>query len=465
MDKLTQNKLKGTSTGRIAAVKSQVAEVSWDSDQYPELLELLTSSTDPSVKLEVFSQSEDTVYCLILSDPNKLWRGMEIVGTESKLKIPAGDGLLGRIINLFGEPQDGKGQIQPSTYMPIYSKTTPLSTLKSSFQLLETGIKAIDFLTPLPKGGKIGFIGGAGVGKTILMTEILHNITKYHKGVSVFAGVGERIREGQELFQRLESSDVLKSTALVIGQMNENAAIRFRVALAAAAMAEYFRDLEKKDVLFFIDNMFRFLQAGNEVAAVLGEIPSEQGYQATLQSEISSLQDRLISNDNGSITSIQTIYAPSDEIGDPAVNAITAFLDTAVVLSRAVAQTGIYPPLDLFQSSSSTLSKTLLGEEHFETLTMFQKLLDNYDKLSHIVSIVGEAELSAEDRLLYNRTKKIINYLTQPFFSTEMQTGRNGIYVPRNTTVKDIKVILSGKLDGVPTENFLYLGSLADLKP
>jgi F-type H+-transporting ATPase subunit beta len=348
--------------------------------------------------------------------------------------------------------------------MSIYSTAPPLNTVKGNFEILETGIKAIDFLTPFKKGGKIGFIGGAGVGKTILMTELIHNITSAHKGVAIFAGVGERIREGQELYQRMVESKAIEKTVMILGQMDENAAARFRVALTAATVAEYFRDQEKKEVLFFIDNMFRFVQAGNEVSTLLNTIPSEQAYQASMQTEVGSLEDRLVSTENGSITSIQTVYVPSDEVTDAGVTTIMSFLDTAVILSRSVAQLGIYPPLDIYQSSSSTLSKTLIGEEHFNTLTIFQDFLDRYNKLSHIVAIVGESELSVADRLLFNRVKKIINYLTQPFFVTEMNTGRKGVYVPRQTTISDIQQILAGNLDQVDPEKFLYIGSLKDMK-
>ncbi len=449
--------------GTIKSVKGQIAEVTMDRDEFPEFLEILTCPTETSVKLEVYSQSKSSVFCLILSEQGILYRNMPIMSTHAKLSIPVGNKMLGRMINLFGQPQDNDTPVVFDKVVPIYSKTPPLSTLTTNNKLLETGIKAIDFLTPFTAGGKIGFVGGAGVGKTVLMTEVLHNITKVHKGVSVFAGVGERIREGQELYQRLLQADVLKQTVLIVGQMDENAAIRFRVALAAATLAEYFRDEQKQNVLFFIDNTFRFIQAGNEVSALLGMIPSEQGYQATMQTEISSFQDRLSSNENGIITSIQTIYVPSDELTDPAVNAIMSFLDTAVVLSRSAAQLGLYPPIDITQSSSSNLSLNQLGKDHFEALTVFQQVLDKYTKLSHIVTIVGESELSPADRVLYNRTKKAINYLTQPFFTTEVQTGRKGVFVPRETTIKDIRSILSGKYDNTPAEQFLYLGGLDSL--
>lgn len=451
--------------GFITAVKGQIAKVQIETNFYPALFEILKSEQDPQVILEVFSQSKEAVYCQILSNPDSLYRGMKVFGTATDLKIPVGKQVLGRCIDLFGQPVDNEGPIQLADHTSIYAQAPSLNIISSSYQVLETGIKAIDFLTPISKGGKVGFIGGAGVGKTILLTELLHNITSTQKNVySVFAGVGERIREGQELLQRLKESKVLPKTSLVLGQMNKNAAIRYRVALAAVAQAEYFRDELKSDVLFFVDNIFRFVQAGAEVATLLGTVPSEQAYQATLQTEISNLEDRLISTQNGAITSFQNVYVPADEITDAGVNSIMSLLDTSIVLSRANAQKGFYPPIDLFESASSTLTKAFLGELHFKALTQFQKLLENYKKLSHIVAIVGEAELSAENRILYNRTKRIINYLTQPFFMTERQTGRTGVNVARNTTINDITLILSGKLDNIPAEKFMYIGSLADAK-
>lgn len=453
-----------TVVGRIINIRGQIAEIRVESGKLPFLFEVLISPEDQGVKLEVFYQSNDISACLILSNPTSLYRGMMLIGSGSPLQISGSSNILGRVINFYGEPQDGQGPIMSSKSLPIYSKTPPLNTIRANDEILETGIKALDFLAPFSKGGRIGFIGGAGVGKTILMTELIHNITQRHDGVSVFAGVGERIREGQELYQRLVEAKVMQSTVMILGQMNENAAVRFRVALTATAVAEYFRDVEKKDVLFFIDNMFRFVQAGNEVATILGTIPSEQAYQATMQTEVGSLEDHLVSTDNGSITSIQTVYVPSDEITDAGVNTIMSFLDTAVVLSRSVAQMGLYPPIDITQSSSSTLSKRLIGDEHFLVLTKFQEFLERYNKLSHIVAVVGESELSLPDQLVFNRIKKVINYFTQPFFSTENQTGRKGVYVPKKTTIEDIKAIFAGKVDTVPPEKLMYIGSLADLE-
>lgn len=451
-------------SGKIRSVVGQVAEVEILSQAEPQLSEILTVPSNPKIRLEVYYRSKNKATCLILNDSAELARNMEVVGTGNKLEIDTSNSLLGRVINLFGEPQDGQGDIKVDQKASIYGKPPSLSTVAEKKEILETGIKAVDFLAPFIKGGKIGFIGGAGVGKTILMTELMHNITTRHDGISIFAGVGERIREGQELLQRLVDAKVIDKTVLIVGQMNENAAIRFRVALAAVTIAEYFRDEQKKDVLFFIDNMFRFVQAGNEVSTLLGTIPSEQGYQATLQSDISSLEDRLVPTQNGSITSIQTVYVPADELTDAGTNTIMSFLDTAIVLSRSIAQMGIYPPIDINQTSSSTVSKNVIGSEHFEILTEFQKILDRYNRVSHLVAIVGESELSAEDQLLYDRTKKIINYLTQPFYTISQQTGRPGVYVSKSTTLNDIKAILSGKLDNVNEQKLMNIGTLESIR-
>ncbi|OGG07723.1 hypothetical protein A2872_02045 [Candidatus Gottesmanbacteria bacterium RIFCSPHIGHO2_01_FULL_42_12] len=462
MDK--DQKIKPKVYGVIRSVRGQIVEVELQSAGQPRNLELLTSPEDPKMRLEVYIQSKGIATCLIMSNDKSIYRGMPVVGTDTGLEINIGKGLLGRVINLFGEPVDNQGEIKDVPHKTsIYIPPPTVTTHVSKPEILETGIKAIDFLTPFLKGGKIGFIGGAGVGKTILLTELIHNISARMEGISIFSGIGERIREAQELKQRLLESNVIGNTILVIGQMNESAIIRFRVGFAGATIAEHFRDVEKKDVLFFVDNMFRFVQAGNEVSTIVGTIPSEQAYQATLQSEVGSFEDRLVSTDSGSITSVQTVYVPSDELTDAGVNTIMSFLDGAVVLSRSVAQMGFYPPVDIAQSSSSAINKELLGEEHYAVLTRFQKLYVRYQELSHIVAIVGETELSTTDRAIYNRVKKVINYLTQPFFSTESQTGKKGVYVEKTTTVSDIKNILTGGTDAFPAERFLSIGSIKDM--
>lgn len=459
MKKEIKNKI-----GQIRSVRGDVAEVEISADPAPEIGDLLLAGDDEEIKLEVYYQTDTVSTCLIMSNRYKLYRGMVVYQTGRKLTIPANNNLLGRVVNVFGQVQDGQKQPEEKNLISIQGEQRSFSEVRNRMEVLETGIKVIDFLVPFVSGGKIGFIGGAGVGKTILMTELIHNITQRHSGVSVFAGVGERIREGHELFVRLGETGVLGSTLMLLGQMNENAVVRSRSAIAAASMAEYFRDVEHKDVLFFIDNMYRFVQAGNEVATLIGDLPSEQSYQATLQSEISSVEDRLTSTESASITTIQTIYLPADETSDPGVVSILPFLDTSLFLSRSVAQMGIYPPVDINISSSAAVSRNLVSHDHFALLTSFRQLLERYNKISHIIAIVGKSELSTQDQLLYDRVNKVINYLSQPFFTTESQTSRKGAYVPVGTTVSDVKAILAGKLDRVQAERFLYIGSLADIK-
>ncbi|KKU92068.1 MAG: ATP synthase subunit beta [Microgenomates group bacterium GW2011_GWA1_48_10] len=448
--------------GVMRSVSGQVGTVEVVAGQ-AQVLDLLGGGEDKTILLEVRSQAEDVLTCLILTDANKIYRGMPVVGLQKQFEIPVGDELLGRIVNIFGEEQDGQGPIKYRKMAPVHGRAATVMAIKGQYEVLPTGIKAIDFLTPFLRGGKIGFIGGAGVGKTVLMTEIIHNITNHTESVSIFAGVGERIREGQELFKRLAEANVLPRVALILGQMNENAVVRQRAALSAVAVAEDFRD-RGKDVLVFIDNMFRFVQAGSEVATLLGNLPSELAYQATLQTEVSTLHDRLVSTDKASITAVQTVYVPSDEISDPGVAAILPFLDTAVFLSRGATQLGLYPPIDVSNSTSVAVTPNLIGNDHYSLLTNFKQLLERYNRISHIVAIVGESELSSQDQILFDRVRRVINYLTQPFYSMEIQTGRKGVYVPRETTIADIKTILSGKVDSVPVEKFLYIGSLADIK-
>ena len=447
----------------LIGVKGQIACVRWQEKNLPELLEILTSPENPQVKLEVHSfAQQQKIYCLSLTPTELLVRGMPIVGTGKPLTIPAGRKILGRIINLFGQPLDGKGKIEASSEIPIYASAPSFGLLKTSEEVVETGIKAIDFFTPLLKGGKLGLVGGAGVGKTVLVSELLHNVSEKHRGVSVFAGIGERIREGHELWLELEKAKVLEKIVLLMGQMNENAAVRFRIAPAAAAVAEYFRDVERSDVLLFVDNTFRFAQAGSEVAALLEEMPSELGYQATLESEMAHFQNRLVTTENGAVTSIQTIYVPADELSDPAVNAAMSYVDSVVILSREIAQRGHYPSIDPILSSSTILKKEIVGTKHFEVATQAVEILNRFERLARVAAIVGEAELSPHDRLTYQRAKQLLNYLTQPFFVTEKQSNRVGVFVPKEKTVRDIELILKGEFDEVPNERFLYIGSLDD---
>jgi F-type H+-transporting ATPase subunit beta len=450
--------------GRIRGVRGQIVEVAYDNDDIlPKFFEILTSPENPKVKLEVYAYSHDNMlYCLSLSNRSLLYRDMPIITTGAPLVIPAGDAVLGRVFNLFGEPVDNKGPIENVQYVPIYKEKGKSEDVVTSQEIIETGIKELDFFTPFVKGGKVGFVGGAGVGKTVLQTELLHNITFKHEGVSMFAGIGERIREGHELMKALEDSKVISRVALVFGQMNENAIIRFRVAWAAATLAEYFRDVQKKDVLLFADNVYRFIQAGAEVSAVLGSIPSELGYQATLETEISNFENRLVSTKNGSITSCQTVYVPADELSDVGVAAILSHLDAQVILSRDRASRGFYPPIDPLVSSSSTLNKKIVGEKHYEMATRALETLNNHQRLSRIVAIVGEAELSPADQLVYQRAKKLINYMTQPFYTTEAQTAKKGVFVNRGDMVNDVEAILTGKVDKVPDDKLMYIGTLTE---
>ena len=464
--------------GIVKSVNGQTAQVEILNEIFPIPFELLTSQDKSPVILEVVYQVENIYFCLVLSDNSSLFRGMKIIGTGKVLEIPLSKNMLGRVLNLFGQPLIGE-PFAAEAYLPVISKPPSLHTLKGSSDILETGIKAIDFTNPILKGGKVGLVGGAGVGKTILATEIVHNITLFSqkrtgsfdqsttsgersRTISVFAGVGERIREGQELYQRLQESKVLPKSVIVLGQMNENASVRFKVLLTGVTIAEYFRDALKQDVLFSIDNMYRFVAAGNEVSALLGNLPSDQGYQPTMQSEVSLVEDRLVSTESGAITSIQTVFVPADQASDPAVSTILSSLDNTIVLSRLIASQNLYPSIDFNLSSSANFSKAILGEEHFAVLTRFQSMFYEYSRLSHIVSIIGETELSEENKLLFHRTKKAIYYLTQPFFSTESQTGRKGAHVSREITVKDINQIISGKLDNITDEKLLYLGSLKE---
>lgn len=471
---MDNNYIENGYIGKIKAVSGQIVGIDVEGVKLPQVSEVLTSKDNPAVKLEVISYSETRVTCLSLSPINLVYRNMPIYTTGNPLMVPVGPGTLGRVMNLFGEAEDNKGAIEAKLKKPIYQKSPTFNIIQNNQKILETGIKVIDFVAPFLKGGKIGFIGGAGVGKTVLITELIHNITQYagastptaqetKSTVSVFAGIGERVREGLDLYLNLSRTKVLEKIALIYGEMGENAAIRFRVANAAASVAEYFRDEEGRDVLLFIDNIYRFVQAGNEVSALIGNIPSEQGYQSTLLTELGSFQDRLVTTVSGSVTSVQTIYVPSDDLSDAGVSSIISYLDSTITLSRAVAQMGIYPAVDLLQSSSSVLSNpAMIGHEHYQAITEFQKILSHYDSLQRIVAILGLSELSPQDQLIFSRAEKLTNYMSQPLFVTENQTGRKGTYVGKDTAIKDINTILSGVLDAVPAEKFKYIGSLRD---
>ncbi|OGY23256.1 MAG: F0F1 ATP synthase subunit beta [Candidatus Woykebacteria bacterium RBG_13_40_15] len=452
------------SAGYIVAVRGDIVEVEFKVEK-PTRHELLTLSQDKEVKLEVYSSTVyNTVLCISLSDSAKLYRGAKVERVGKSLEVPIGEQLLGRVVNLFGDPIDNLGGLSEIKKSSIYHSSPAYSELSSTANIMETGIKVVDFFTPVKKGGKIGLFGGSGVGKTVLLSELMHNIAIFHKGLSVFAGIGERIREGHELYETLKAAKVLPNVALVFGQMNEAAAVRFRVGFTAVAIAEYFRDVLKKDVLFFIDNIYRFVQAGNELSTLLNTIPSEDGYQATLSGEVGAFQERLVSVKEGSITSIQAIYMPADDITDAGVQAIVPYFDSVVALSRTVYQEGRHPAVDILASSSSLIDPNILGFEHYEAVIESDKLLKRYTYLQRIVSIVGESELSLEDRIMYYRAKKLLNYMSQNLFVTAEQSGLVGKYVPIKKTISDVRDLLAGRLDNVTEEKFLNIGDLSELK-
>ena len=455
-----QNKL----VGRVQGVRGQIVQITCETDYKPKVKELLIDSRDEGARMEVYSYENDhTLNALLLSSSRSVYRNAEIVTTGAEVTIPVGSATLGRVIDLYGRELDEKGKLSSEKTRSIYPthRQEALYT-PPSVEVLETGIKAIDFFTPLPRGGKLGLIGGAGVGKTILLTELLHNIGQGDDTVSIFAGIGERIREGHELWKTLEENGLIEKTAMILGGINENAAVRFRIAAAAAALAEYFRDNEQKDVLVFVDNIFRFAQAGSELSILLGNIPSEFGYQPTLQTEIAQFQNRLRSTEDRSITSVQTVYVPADELTNPAVATTLTHLDAAVVLSRDVAQEGRLPAMDPFRSQSSIVSREFIGDEHYLAVTKAVEVLNQYSRLDRIVAIVGEEELSPENQKNYHRARQLINYMTQPFFSAEIHTGRDGVKVKRTDVVLDVMDIVNGKFDDVPTEDFRFIGNLKD---
>lgn len=454
------------SFGKIISIEGQIVRVEFDSKNAPSAQDILIFKDDPTIRMEVVSSlSETTFYCLCFSPTDKLYRGAAVINSKSPIQVPVGEGVLGRIINIFGEPIDGKGPITSNVKMPIYSEHLNYDSVATHTDFLETGIKALDFFSPVLKGDKIGLFGGAGVGKTILLTEIIHNVvTLAPKRSVVFAGIGERSREGQELYETLLTQKSLPLVSLIFGTMGDNPAIRFRTAFTAATIAEYFRDQSDREVLFFIDNIFRFALAGNELSMLMNTIPSEDGYQATLTSEMGSFHERLISTEKSSITTIEAIYIPNDDILDQGVQSIFPYLDSTVVLSRNVYQEGRLPAIDLLESSSSNLNPNLIGNDHYQTALQAQALLKQSVTLERIVSLIGEAELSSEDRIVYERAKKLKNYMTQSFFVAEAQTGRKGKFVPIKTTVSDVKQILEGKADDIDEEKLMFLGELSEAR-
>jgi F-type H+/Na+-transporting ATPase subunit beta len=452
--------------GKIISVKGQVIEVEFTKDQ-PAINDLLYLKSDPEAKMEVYASSgEKTFYCLALSSTQKMYRGARVVNTANPVMFPVGKELLGRVVNIFGQEIDGSGEVQTNSYMPIHQRLSGKKNIVTKGVQMETGIKVLDIFCPMIKGGKTGFFGGAGVGKTILLTEVLHNFVGSDKGssVSVFAGIGERSREGLELYNSLKKSDVMSNSTLIFGTMGENPAIRFLAAFSAATLAEYYRDVEEKDVLFFIDNVYRFAQAGSELSTLTSQLPSEDGYQATLESEMARFHERLLSKNNSAITTIEAIYVPADDLLDHGVQAIFPYLDSVVVLSRSMYQLGLLPGVDILASTSTHLNPVVVGEMHYQTALNAKSIVKQAESLERIVSLVGETELSAEDQTAYKRARKIRNYMTQRFFVAEGQRGQEGSYVPLKTALEDLKAIIEGKYDQVDESKFLYIGSCSEIK-
>lgn len=451
-------------SGLIKGVRGHIVEVEFPQEK-PSIRDIVVLESDQSVRMEVYmSSGAGTYFCLLLSAGSNISKNAKVINTRRPIQIPVGNEVLGRVIDIFGTPRDGAGEIKTKTQRSIYQKPPAYQDISTRQDILEIGIKPIDLFSPIIKGGKIGLFGGAGVGKTILLTEIIHNIIMLHKSksISVFAGVGERVREGQELWESLKESGVLPSVSLVLGTMGENAAIRYLTGFAAATLAEYYRDDLKQDVLFFIDNMFRFAQAGNELSTLMNTLPSEDGYQATLDSEMASFHERLVSTKENAISTIEAIYVPNDDILDQGVQSIFPYLDSIVVLSRGVYQEGRLPAVDLIASTSSKLDPDIVGKTHYEVALRSQDVLKRSISLEHIVSLVGESELSHDDQLVYRRAKKLRNYMSQPFFVAQNQTGRPGKYVERAATVSDVNEILAGVYDEVEDDKFLYIGSIKE---
>ena len=452
--------------GKITQVIGAVLDVKYTAGNLPEINEAIeiTRRDGSRLVVEVAQHlGDDLVRCIAMGPTDGLVRGMDAVATGAAITVPVGENTLGRIFNVLGEPIDEKPAPTDVEYEPIHRKAPSFEEQATEAELLETGIKVIDLLCPYQKGGKIGLFGGAGVGKTVLIQELITNIATEHGGYSVFTGVGERTREGNDLYYEMMESGVIEKTAMVFGQMNEPPGARMRVGLTGLTMAEYFRDKGGKDVLLFIDNIFRFTQAGSEVSALLGRMPSAVGYQPTLQTEMGALQERITSTKNGSITSVQAVYVPADDLTDPAPATTFAHLDAKVVLSRAITQLGIYPAVDPLDSSSRMLDPNIVGEEHYKVARGVQEVLQKYKELQDIIAMLGMEELSEEDKLTVARARKIQRFLSQPFFVATQFTGYEGRYVPINETIQGFKEILEGKHDDIPEGYFLNAGNIDDV--
>ena len=452
--------------GKITQIIGAVLDVKYAEGKLPEINEAIkiTRKDGTELVVEVAQHlGDDVVRCIAMGPTDGLVRGMDAVATGAAISVPVGENTLGRIFNVLGEPVDEKPAPTDVEYEPIHRKAPSFEEQATEAELLETGIKVIDLLCPYQKGGKIGLFGGAGVGKTVLIQELITNIATEHGGYSVFTGVGERTREGNDLYYEMMESGVINKTAMVFGQMNEPPGARMRVGLTGLTMAEYFRDKGGKDVLLFIDNIFRFTQAGSEVSALLGHMPSAVGYQPTLQTEMGALQERITSTKNGSITSVQAVYVPADDLTDPAPATTFAHLDAKVVLSRAITQLGIYPAVDPLDSSSRMLDPNIVGEDHYNVARGVQEVLQKYKELQDIIAMLGMEELSEEDKITVARARKIQRFLSQPFFVATQFTGFEGRYVPINETIQGFKEILEGKHDDIPEGHFLNAGNIDDV--
>ena len=452
--------------GFITQAIGPVIDVEFKEGELPEINDSIEIIIDDNKKIVAEVQQhlgENRIRSVAMSSTDGIKRGMKVINTSEPIKIPVGKNILGRILNVLGEPVDNEGPIETDTYLPIHRSSPSLVDQNTDIEILETGIKAIDLLQPYQKGGKIGLFGGAGVGKTVLIMELIHNIASEHSGVSVFGGVGERTREGNDLWNEMKESGVIDKVALIYGQMNEPPGARMRVGLSALTAAEYFRDYSKQDVLLFIDNIFRFVQAGSEVSALLGRMPSAVGYQPTLANEMGELQERITSTKDGSITSVQAIYVPADDLTDPAPATTFSHLDASTVLSRQIASLGIYPAVDPLASNSKVLDPLIIGEEHYNVARKVIEILQKYQELQDIIAILGMDELSEEDKETVNRARKIQKFLSQPFNVAEQFSGIPGRYVKLEDTIRDFKAIIEGQYDNIPEQAFFMAGTIEDV--
>ena len=452
--------------GKITQIIGAVLDIKFPEGKLPKIYDAIhIAAPDGGVLTAEVAQhlGDDTVRCIAMGPTDGLVRGAEAIATGAPITVPVGEKTLGRIFNVTGDAIDKKPAPEGVEYLPIHRKAPSFEEQSTSTEILETGIKVVDLLCPYQKGGKTGLFGGAGVGKTVLIQELINNIATEHGGYSVFTGVGERTREGNDLYHEMEESGVINKTTMVFGQMNEPPGARMRVGLTGLTMAEYFRDQAGKDVLLFIDNIFRFTQAGSEVSALLGRMPSAVGYQPTLQTEMGALQERITSTKSGSITSVQAVYVPADDLTDPAPATTFAHLDATTVLSRSIVELGIYPAVDPLESTSRILDPRIVGEEHYKTARGVQEILQKYKELQDIIAILGMDELSEDDKLVVSRARKVQRFLSQPFFVATQFTGLDGRYVPLSETIRGFREILEGKHDDVPESYFLNAGSIDDV--